>query len=99
MPDEAIIRGEGRYRLPITPRACNNDILVSVSTDGGASFTGGTTDPRNLTSVTQAHGQDVTDQFWQWAAFTPWGALAGSYYDRKYGSDETTGSLDFSWRS
>jgi hypothetical protein len=77
-----------------TPGACNNDILLSVSTNGGASFTGGTTDPRNLTSVTS--GQDVTDQFWQWSAFTPGGALAVSYFDRRYGNDETTGSSDIS---
>ena len=29
-----------------TPGACNNEILLSVSNNGGASFTGGTTDPR-----------------------------------------------------
>ena len=36
---------------------CNNDILVSVSTNGAASFTGTTTDPRVETPVTQQRGQ------------------------------------------
>lgn len=75
---------------------CNNDILLSVSNNGGQAFTGTTTDPRDLTSVTQAHGQATTDQFWQWASFTTNGRLAVSYYDRQYGSDETTGYSDVS---
>ena len=37
-----------------------------------------------------------TDQWCQWAAFTPRGTLAVSYYDRQYGSDETTGNMDMS---
>ena len=32
-------------------------------------------------------------QFWQWEAFNKDGKLAVSYYDRQYGTDETTGSL------
>jgi hypothetical protein len=75
---------------------CNNDILASVSTNAGASFTGTTTDPRALTSVTQARGQARTDQFWQWAAYSSSGTLAVDYYDRQYGHDETTGSSDVS---
>jgi hypothetical protein len=75
---------------------CNNDILVSVSNDGGASFTGTTTDPRVETSVTQEHRQSTTDQFWQWAAFSSRGTLAVDYYDRQYGSDETSGYSDLS---
>lgn len=82
-----------------TAGACNNDILLSVSTDGGATFTGGTTDPRLLPTINQAPGQDVTDQWWQWAAFTSSGTLAVSYYDRRYGSDETTGFMDMSLSS
>jgi hypothetical protein len=80
-----------------TAGACNNDILLSVSTNGGSSFTGTSTDPRMLPSVNQ--GKDVSDQWWQWAAFTRSGALAVSYYDRKYGNDETTGSNDVSMSS
>ncbi len=88
--------GDPFYQGVKTPGACNNDILVSVSSNGGSSFTGTTTDPRSLTSVTQDPGQAAADQFWQWAAFTRTGALAVSYYDRQYGSDETTGFSDVS---
>jgi hypothetical protein len=74
--------------------SCNNDILLSVSTNSGASFTGGTSDPRSLPVVTDAPGQARTDQFWQGAAFTNDGTLVVSYYDRQYGSDERTGFSD-----
>ena len=77
-----------------TAGACNNDIVVSRSTNGGRSFTGGTTDVRKLPS---ARANDPrADQFWQWAAFTDGGRLAVSYYDRAYGSDEQTGFSDMS---
>ena len=46
--------------------------------------------------VTTASGQATTDQWFQWAAFSPTGVLAVSYYDRQYGSDETTGDMDVS---
>jgi hypothetical protein len=74
--------------------ACNNDILVSRSTNGGGSFTGGSTNVRQLPAV---RGSDPNaDQYWQWAAFDPDGKLAVSYYDRAYGSDERTGFSDVS---
>lgn len=76
--------------------ACNNDILVSVSSDGGASFTGTTADPRLLTSATSTPAQARTDQWFQWLAFTKAGQVAISYYDRQYGNDETTGFSDVS---
>ncbi len=79
-----------------TPGACNNKILLSVSKNGGARFTGTTTDPRTEQLVTRSRGQAKTDQFWQWSAFTSKGQLAVDYYDRQYGQDETTGSSDFS---
>jgi hypothetical protein len=88
--------GQNLYTGVKTPGACNNDILVSVSNDGGATFTGATTDPRALTSATNESGQATTDQWWQWIAFTKNGKLATSYYDRQYGTDETTGYSDFS---
>ncbi|HYM51549.1 MAG TPA: sialidase family protein [Candidatus Limnocylindrales bacterium] len=75
--------------------ACNNKILLSVSNDGGATFTGTTTDPRNLPTVNTS-GQAGSDQWWQWAAFSRDGQLAVSYYDRRYGNDETTGFSDIS---
>jgi hypothetical protein len=87
--------GTNDYTGVKTPGACNNDILLSVSNNGGASFTGGSTDPRDEATVNQDPGQANTDQFWQWAAFTKDGRLAVDYYDRQYGNDETTGSSDF----
>ncbi len=75
---------------------CNNDILESISNDGGATFTGTTQDPRVLRSINQSPGQATTDQFWQWATFTQSGRLAVSYYDRQYNADETTGFSDIS---
>jgi hypothetical protein len=79
-----------------TAGACNNKILLSVSNDGGTTFTGQTTDPRNLPIVNQQKGQARTDQWWQWAVFTRAGKFAVSYYDRQYGNDETTGDMDMS---
>jgi hypothetical protein len=79
-----------------TPGACNNDILVSVSSNAGASFTGTATDPRALDTATNTHGQASSDQWFQWAAYTTGGRFATSYYDRQYGDDETTGFSDFS---
>ena len=88
--------GNNLYTGVKTPGACNNDILVSVSNDGGTTFTGTATDPRALASATNDPGQTTTDQWWQWIAFSKNGKLATSYYDRQYGTDETTGFSDFS---
>jgi hypothetical protein len=77
-----------------TPGACNNDILISRSTDGGRTFTGGSADVRTLPAV--RNDDPNADQFWQWAAFDPRGRLAVSYYDRAYGNDEQTGFSDVS---
>src|SRR5438094_4003427 len=91
--------GQDLYTGVKTPGACNNDILVSVSNDGGQTFTGTTTDPRALPSATTESGQATTDQFWQRIGFTKNGKLATSYYDRQYGSDEATGYSDISLSS
>jgi hypothetical protein len=88
--------GINAYTGVKTAGACSNKILLSVSNDGGATFTGTTTDPRQLPVVSTAPGQARTDQWFQWASFTPRGTLAVSYYDRQYGSDETTGNMDVS---
>jgi hypothetical protein len=88
--------GNPLYTGVKTPGACNNDILVSVSNNGGASFTGTATDPRAETTVTQDRHQASTDQWFQWSAFSSKGTFAVDYYDRQYGSDETTGYSDFS---
>jgi hypothetical protein len=75
-----------------TAGACNNDVLLSRSTNGGRSFTGTATDVRRLPSVRP--GDPRADQFWQWAAFDPRGRLAVSFYDRAYGRDEANGFSD-----
>jgi hypothetical protein len=71
--------------------SCNNDILLSVSTNGGGTFTGTTTDPRQLPSV---NTPTRTDQFWHATAFTPNGTLVVGYYDRQYGADNNLGFSD-----
>ena len=88
--------GQDLYTGVKTVGACNNDILISVSNDGGLTFTGSAKDPRELASVNSDPGQATTDQWWQWIAFTKNGKLATSYYDRQYGSDELTGFSDVS---
>ncbi len=88
--------GINTYTGVKTAGACNNKILESVSTDSGASFNGTVTDPTTLTVVSSAPGQAKTDQWFQWSAFSNSGKLAVSYYDRQYGTDETTGNMDFS---
>src|SRR3984893_15703734 len=76
----------------LTPGACHNEIQVSVSTNGGTSFSGTHRDPRVMPSVTR--DETRTDQFWQWSAVTPEGKVVVSFYDRQYGNDETTGASD-----
>jgi hypothetical protein len=76
--------------------ACNNDILISVSSDRGTTFTGATRDPRVMPVITTAPGQATTDQWWPWIDFTRTGKLAASYFDRRYGTDELTGYSDVS---
>ncbi|HEX8095667.1 exo-alpha-sialidase [Jatrophihabitans sp.] len=88
--------GTNVYTGVKTPGACNNDILISVSTNKGGTFTGTTKDPRVLQTVTTDRRQATTDQWWQWTDFTRTGKLATSYYDRQYGSDEMTGYSDVS---
>ena len=88
--------GINTYSGVKTPGACNNDILVSTSHNGGASFSGTNTDPRQQTTVNQSRGQSTTDQFWQWSGYNPRGVFAVTYYDRQYGNDEYNGSSDLS---
>ena len=77
-----------------TPGACNNDIVVSRSTDGGRHFSGATTDVRKLPSARDDDPR--ADQWFQWADFDRNGRLAVSFYDRAYGNDERTGFSDYS---
>jgi hypothetical protein len=55
--------GNPLYTGVKTVGACNNDIVLSVSDDGGASFTGTDTDVRELPSATSAPRQRTTDQW------------------------------------
>jgi len=78
---------------------CNNDILRSVSTDGGATFSGGATPPQELPTVSDERGKRLSDQFWQYSALNPvTGQVVTAYYDRRYGDDQATGFLDVSIR-
>jgi hypothetical protein len=88
--------GNPLYTGVKTPGSCNNKIVLSASTDGGTTFTGAVTDPTMLPVVPQAATQRYTDQWWQWSGFSSRGRLEVSYYDRQYGSDESTGNLDVS---
>ena len=83
------------YKGVGTVNGCNNDILKSVSYDGGATFTGERTPPANLEtrSDERTDGQ-LADQFFQWSAAMPQNRVASSYYDRKYDKDQRTGDLD-----
>jgi len=96
-PDGFSPFGLNTYTGVKTVGACSNKVLVSVSTNAGAGFTGGAlgADPRTQATV-NVGSQAGSDQFWQWAAFSTDGKLAVSYYDRQYGNDQATGSLDFS---
>jgi hypothetical protein len=94
VPNGFAANGINLYSGVKTPGACNNKILVSVSNNSGTSFSAGTTDPRVTVTVNTAPDQATTDQFWQWTAFSGKGQLVTSYFDRQYGTDETTGSSD-----
>jgi hypothetical protein len=80
------------------PGGCNNDILRSVSTDAGATFTGTTTPPSELEAVSK-DGDVATDQWWQWTAKNPTsGGVLTAYYDRSYGDCQATGCMDITLR-
>ena len=74
--------------------ACNNQILRSDSWNGGASFNGTTTDPRAMPLAgTQ---RSTADEFWQWTGITANGTVVVGFYDRQYGSDNSSGATDYS---
>jgi hypothetical protein len=79
---------------------CNNDIVLSVSTDAGASFTGTTTPVWVLPSLSdERRGGRLADQWWQWAALNPrTGRVTLAYYDRKYGDAQQSGAMDITMR-
>ncbi len=84
--------GNNLFTGVTTAGACNNDILVSVTADAGASWSGAGVDPR--AERTANVDATATDQWFQWAAYTSRGTLAVSFYDRQYGADEVTGDSD-----
>jgi hypothetical protein len=84
----------GLYTGVKTVGACNNKIVVSTSTNGGATFNGATTDVRNMPTASSGRRQAVTDQWFQWLDVSRSGKVAIAYYDRQYGDDETTGFSD-----
>lgn len=92
---QGFTHGRPLYTGVKTAGACNNKIVISMSNNAGASFTGTTADVRTLPTVTGLRAQQTTDQWFQWLAFTPGGKLIVANYDRAFGDDETTGNSDF----
>jgi hypothetical protein len=88
--------GNPTYNGVKSPGGCNNDIVISSSSDGGKSFAGSHANVRTLPVVSGRGAQTSTDQFWQWAGFNSKGQLAVSYFDRQYGNDEWIGASDMS---
>jgi hypothetical protein len=81
------------------PGGCNNDILRSTSTDGGATFTGTTTPTAELPAVSRETGGSLADQFWQWSALNPKNhRVVTAFYDRSYGGCQSSGCNDITLR-
>ncbi|MBA3552602.1 MAG: exo-alpha-sialidase [Actinobacteria bacterium] len=74
---------------------CNNDILRSVSYDGGQTWTGGSLPDGVLPSIND-EGPVLADQWWHWSDLSPGGRLVTMYYDRKYEDDQSSGEIDVS---
>ncbi len=67
---------------------CDTDVFLSISANGGATWGA----PIN---ISDAAGNDHHTAQWQsWSAVGPTGTLFIAYYDRKYGTCETTGCND-----
>ena len=73
----------------------SNKIVLSVSNNGGTSFSGTTANVRTLPTATGLRAQQPTDQWFHWLAFTRRGKLIVANYDRAFGDSETTGTSDF----
>ncbi|MCW2945672.1 MAG: hypothetical protein JWR24_2389 [Actinoallomurus sp.] len=87
-------QGLGSLYDGVKAGGCNNGIVLTSSTNGGAAFTGTTTDVRKLPVIGDNSRQARSDQYWQGTVFSPSGTLVTAYYDREYGSDESTGFSD-----
>ncbi len=96
VPAGSTIFGTGLYADTgvKTAGACNNKIVVAVSTNGGATFNGTTSDVRDMPTASSGRAQAVSDQWFQWLSFTRGGRVVIGYYDRQYGDDEITGFSD-----
>ncbi len=74
--------------IPPATSPCDTDVFLSISTNGGATWGA----PVN---ISDAAGNDNNTAQWQsWSAVGPTGTLFIAYYDRKYGTCETTGCND-----
>ena len=62
--------GNPLYEGVKTAGACNNKVVVSVSNNGGTSFTGTAANVRTLPTATGLRAQQKTDQWFHWLAFT-----------------------------
>ena len=62
--------GLGLYDGVKTAGACNNKIVLSVSNNGGGSFTGTTQNVRALPTAVETNAQRKADQWFHWLAFT-----------------------------
>src|SRR5260370_31063563 len=69
---------------------------VFVTKGGRPTVSGGGQDGRTLPVAENGAGQRASDQYFQGMRFTPDGTLAVGYFDRAYGTDETTGFSDIS---
>ena len=72
---------------------CNNDIVISTSHDGGATFDGTSTAVEDLPTVNADN--PMSDQWFHWSTTTPDAGVVVSFYDRSYGTDESSGGMDF----
>ena len=52
-----------------------------------------------LPSVSTERAGHLTDQWWQWSALAPSDSMVTMYYDRRYGTDQSTGFMDVSLRA
>jgi hypothetical protein len=86
--------GLNRYDGVGVPGGCNNDIVRSVSHDGGATWSGGAIPDHLLPSVNGEVPGRVTDQWWQWSDRTLSGKVVVAYYDRQYGTCQADGCMD-----
>ena len=78
------------FGVPVEPCTNHNqDVVVATSSDGGATW-GGT----RVVSTTSGGGSQPDAQWQAWGGVGGNGALFAGYYDRRYGTCESTGCND-----